>query len=489
MSVKEERMWAGSDASFQVALEAEARIAAGEWVEVKEDESPRLLSVADGLATITIKGPLVNSDSPFLRYCGVTGYPEIREALIAAVNDDTVKQILLDIDSGGGAVSGCDDTGNLIRQVHKVKPVTAYGDTMASAAYWLGCSAGKVYSGKASLVGSIGVKATFREFSKANEMAGETVTIIRAGKYKALADPNEPLSKAAEAQIQALVDASYGVFIDHVVDMRGRSYEYTDKTMGDGQEFIGQAAADVGLTDGVTTYDAVVGGLKKKIVASLTKTKDNGSNNRFSLSGAMSDHSGEANMAKKALTEADIAALAAGVQLDVKPVEIEGAADGLQDEAPAQEKVEAAAATTAAASTATATTTAAEDNKQEDTQSQALQFMQTQVAAKDEAILAAGIKIARLEDKLVGFEASHKPLLEITVKSVRNMCLAMNAVCMVSADMDATQVLAEHVRVSELFQKKFPIGGVAAVSAEEPIAKTQVDPRRTARVNAVRFQK
>jgi hypothetical protein len=40
-----------------------------------------------------------------------------------------------------------------------------------------------------------------------------------------------------------------------------------------------------------------------------------------------------------------------------------------------------------------------------------------------------------------------------------------------------------------LFQKKFPIGGVAAVSAEEPIAKTQVDPRRTARVNAVRFQK
>jgi hypothetical protein len=42
---------------------------------------------------------------------------------------------------------------------------------------------------------------------------------------------------------------------------------------------------------------------------------------------------------------------------------------------------------------------------------------------------------------------------------------------MVSADMDATQVLAEHVRVSELFQKKFPIGGVAAVSAEEPPKK------------------
>ena len=57
-------------------------------------------------------------------------------------------------------------------------------------------------------------------------MEGIAVTVIRAGKYKALADPNEPLSKAAEAQIQAMVDAAYGVFVDHVSAMRGRTYEY-----------------------------------------------------------------------------------------------------------------------------------------------------------------------------------------------------------------------------------------------------------------------
>ncbi|MBK9580342.1 MAG: S49 family peptidase, partial [Fibrobacteres bacterium] len=98
---------------------------------------------------------------------------------------------------------------------------------MASAAYWLGCSAGRVYSGKAALVGSIGVKATFKEYSKANEMEGVTVTVIRAGKYKALADSNEPLTKAGEAQIQAMADASYEVSVDHVAEMRGRTYEYT----------------------------------------------------------------------------------------------------------------------------------------------------------------------------------------------------------------------------------------------------------------------
>jgi signal peptide peptidase SppA len=463
MSVKERIVWAGSEASLQSAIDAEAKIAAGGCLPSDEVcETPRLLTVEDGLGIVTIKGSLMNNDSPFLRLFGATGYPEIREALLAAVNDDSVKQILLDIDSGGGAVSGCADTGNLIRQVHKVKPVTTYGETMASAAYWLGCSAGKVYSGKASLVGSIGVKATFREYSKANEMQGMTVTVIRGGKYKALADSNEPLSKEGRAQIQAMVDASYGVFVEHVAEMRGRDYEYTDKTMADGQEFIGQAAVDVGLTDGITTYDAVVGGLKKKILASLTKSKDNGNRNRFSLSGEQPDHSGEATMAKKALTEADIAALAAGVQLDVKPVQVEGATDGVQNEASAEEKVEQAAEQQAEQVVA---------QKAEEVPNQALQFAQAQIAAKDEALLQAGIKIAKLEDKMAGFEATHKPLLEIAVKSVRNMTTAMNATSVVSADMDATQVLAEHVRVSELFQKQFPIGGVAAVSAEEPPKK------------------
>jgi signal peptide peptidase SppA len=308
-----------------------------------EDEpcdEPRLLSVADGLATITIKGPLVNMDHPMLRFFGMTGYPEIRDALVAAVNDPEVKEILLDIDSGGGQVAGCDDTGNLIRAVHKVKPVTTYSDTMASAAYWLGCSAGKVYSNKSALVGSIGVIATFKEYSKQNEMEGVTVSIIRAGKYKALANQNEPLSKEGRAQIQALADAAYTVFVEHVAAMRKVDYATCDKKMADGQEFIGQAAADVGLTDGITTFDAVVGGLKKKILASLQKSMDNSPSNRSKLSGSTLP-SGDSPMAKKALTEADIAALAAGATLDavvhVETPALEGTQDGMQAEASTEE--------------------------------------------------------------------------------------------------------------------------------------------------------
>ncbi len=489
MSVKEERVWAGSTASYELALDAETKIVAGAFDKEDEDEDePRLLSVEDGLATITIKGPLVNRDSPYLRFFGVTGYPEIREALVSALNNADVKQILLDVDSGGGAVSGCADTGMLIRSANKIKPVTAYGDTMASAAYWLACSASRVYCGKAALVGSIGVKATFREYSKQNEMEGVTVTVIRSGKYKALADQNEPLSKEGKAQIQALCDASYGVFVDHVAEMRGKTYEYADKTMADGQEFIGQASVDVGLADGVTTFDAVVGGLKKKILASLSKTNDNGGTHRFKLLGASSPTTFEdSSMAKKALTEADIAALAAGATLDADThteTTTEGASDGLQAETTSEEVTTNVETTTEDASTKLETTA-----ESAGTVDASMQFLQNMVKGKDEAILAANLKISKLEEKLADIEAAHTPLLQIAIKSVSNMATAMNSTSLLSESMAAVQVLAEHQRVTELFQKKFPIGGVAAVSSDDAQIKTQIDPRRQARVNAVRFQK
>ena len=70
------------------------------------------------------------------------------------------------------------------------------------------------------------------------------------------------------------------------------------------------------LVDAIKTFDALVTDLKGDSVAQSTNLMDNRNNDRFKLSGSTSTElSGDANMAKKALTEADIAALAAGVQV------------------------------------------------------------------------------------------------------------------------------------------------------------------------------
>lgn len=490
MLFNEDRLWAGSEASLYAVMQAEggvkANMAAGVSAVSGEQALPRLLTIEDGMATISIKGPLVNSDSPWLEVFGLTGYPEIREALLAAAVDSSVYQILLDVESGGGSVSGCPDTASMIRAINdKVKPVTTYADFMASAAYWLGCSAGQVYAGKASMVGSIGVIATFKEYTEANKMEGVTVTVIRAGKEKALANSNEKLTPKAEAQLQAMVDASYGVFVEHVSEMRGVSYLVADKKMADGQEFIGKDAVDVGLIDGVMSFDAVVTDLKGKILAYKEKLMHNRGNGGKPANGRSSATLfGEVDMNRKALSEQDIAAvLAGGLALD-----IEGQAGSVSDEPVGDAKVEqsAAEATTEQPEVAASQSAIVAELA---TLTTTVQLLNSQAAAKDEALLQSNIKVARLEEQVAEMSAAHAGLLDIAAKSISNMNVAMNGAMFKADGLQATAVLAEHARVSEQFQSKFKAGGVAAVSSSNTSVKQpQASPRHLARVNAARFQ-
>ena len=469
MSVMEERVWAGSEGSYDAALTAEQglaeRTASGQFDDDEDDEdSPRLLSVEDGIATVSIKGPLVNSDSPWLQYFGVTGYPEIRAAMLAAAEDPEVTQILLDIDSGGGAVSGVDDTAKLIRLVNdRVKPVTTYTDgAMCSAAYWLGSAAGEVFASKGAIVGSIGVIATHKEYSEAYKKEGVGVTVVRAGKFKALANSNEKLTEAGKAQLQKIVDASYEIFVDHVAAMRGKSYEYADKTMADGQEFIGQASVDVGLVDAVKTFDALITDLKGDSVAQSTNLMDNRNNDRFKLSGSTSTElSGDANMAKKALTETDIAALAAGVQVTAAP---EPAVEAPADNAAAENSAAVEVGSVEQTSQSVAVEPVVEDAKTVAT----VQLLTSQIQERDASLLAAGIKVAKLEEQVAEMAATSAPLVEIAALAISNMRIAMRGSAYSAEGSTPAQVLAEYKSVSEQFKKQFKVGGVAAVSGDAP---------------------
>lgn len=489
MIISEDRVWAGSESSLQAAATAEtgimARLGTSATPSQEASALPRLLSIDGGLATISIKGPLVNSDSPFLEMFGMTGYPEIRDALTTAATDTSVKQILLDVDSGGGSVSGVDDTANLIRNIHaNVKPVTTYTDgVMASAAYWLGSSAGEVLSGKTAMVGSIGVIATHKEYSAMYKADGIGVTVVRAGKEKALANSNEKLTEKGKAQIQQMVDASYQVFVEHVAEMRGKPYEYADKKMADGQEFIGKAAADVGLTDGVSTFDAVVSDLKQKIVASSEKLMHNRGKGGNALIGQkVASSTGEADMARKALSEQEVAAMAAGAVITATTEVDVSAADQAIAEAAAAAEVEAAAAEAAASEAAAATALEADKN------SATVQLLNSQLLAKDEALLQAGIKASKMEEQLADARATHGPLLEIAVKSINNMQIALGGSAISMEGMSAVAVVAEHKKLTEQFTSKFKSGGISAVVGESAAVKQpQVDPRHTARVMGAGF--
>lgn len=269
-------LWAGTEGSLHSVLARLANIegrmapqAAGYVVNAtKEAEKlPYLFSIQGSVGIVEIKGGMTNATSYWDAYDKAATYQAISEAMIHAANDSNVKAILLDIDSGGGSVAGMNDTADLIRTINdNVKPVVAFtGGSMFSAAYCLGCSAGQVFASKSAGAGSIGIIGTHMDLSKMYAEQGITVTVVRGGKYKALANRFEALTDDARSQIQAGIDAAYGVFVQHVADMRGVPYLTADTQMAQGKEFWGQSALTAGLVDGITTFDAVVTLLQQSV--------------------------------------------------------------------------------------------------------------------------------------------------------------------------------------------------------------------------------
>lgn len=494
--VTEEKVWAGTEASLHAALEAEearaTRMAAGDRSSNQDRDVSRLLSVDDdGVATINIKGPLNNdADSDWNEWLGMTGYPEIREAMISAATDTSVKHIILDIASGGGAVSGVDDTAKLIRLVHdNVKPVTAFTDgAMYSAAYWLGASAGQVFASKAAGMGSIGVIATHMERSEMLKEAGIGVTVIRAGKYKALANGVEKLTEDGKAQIQAGVDAAYKIFVGHVAEMRGKSYEFADSVMAQGREFYGQAGADAGLIDGIKSFDQVMSDVKRNFVdpsiksaytpgkqtSGLRVEKDNGEN-------------GMGMKVRKALSEQDIAALAAGATLEAdQALEIGTPDQEDQQAAPAEASVE----TTTVEDEGTGVGSEANNAATEvDASAGTLKFMAEQLRSAQDDLVAARVELSKAKDKVAELAAVVEPLKDIAAKAINNMRVALKGSPMDMSASSPAQILAEHAALTTSFTTKYKVGGVAATVSEEQVKKPAVGASHMARVNAARYSK
>lgn len=239
------------------------------------DNNPQGYEVVDGVAVIPIDGVIAKRMNLFSQISGGVSTDLLARDFKAALNDPSVKAIVLVIDSPGGTVDGTVDIARLVYESRGVKPIVAYTDgLMASAAYWIGSAADKVYIGNdATLVGSIGVVATHQDISKAEELAGVKTTEVYAGKYKRIVTQYAPLSEAGQAYLQDRVDYLYSVFVSAVADNRGVSVETVLKSMADGKVFSGRQALEAGLVDGVSTLDALIAGMKSGGVPGSKATK------------------------------------------------------------------------------------------------------------------------------------------------------------------------------------------------------------------------
>jgi signal peptide peptidase SppA len=424
----------------------------------------------------------VNSDSWINQYLGRTGYPEIREALIHAASDHSVKTIVLDVKSGGGMVAGLPDTAALIGMIDaKVKPIHTYSDSiMASAAYWLGSSARSVSVGQLAEVGSIGVLVVHQEMSKMLEEAGITTTVIRSGKYKALGLPQEKLSALGQEVIQAQVDQMDQMFVAHVAKSRGKSEAEVQKNMAQGRVFIGQSAVDAGLVDSITNFDALI----SKLQAGIDKKTGGIDLQKSRIQYAANINQGAT--VPNALTEQAIAQILAGAATAAATAETPA-------EAKPEDQTAAPAAETPAAET-TETGAAAQDEKAtEPAKADAVvTLLQSQLSSAQAQVVALSVELQAAKVAADTAQANAGKMLPIVRAAVSNLRVAMGGTAAGVESLNEDGLLAEHANLQAQFVTKFKAGGVAAVSsnaAAEIVSKNVQDPVRSARLAATRISK
>ncbi len=213
--------------------------------------------VIEGIAIIPVQGTLVQRLGTLHPYSGMTGYDGIRANLGLALADDTVRAIVLDIDSPGGEVAGCFDLVDAIYAARGIKPLWAVlTESAYSAAYALASACDRVIVPRTGGTGSVGVVIAHVDFSKALSDAGLVVTLVTYGERKADGNEYQPLTDEAYARIQADVDAVGELFVETVARNRGLTAAKVRGTQA--RTFLGADGVAIGFADAVMAPDAAL---------------------------------------------------------------------------------------------------------------------------------------------------------------------------------------------------------------------------------------
>ncbi len=194
----------------------------------------------DGIATISIEGPILRKPGLFARVImGATDSEEIGAAVREAGQRDDIKAVFLNIDSPGGTVAGTPELAAAVASLDAQKPVYAFSSgLMASAAYWIASQARAIYATPSAQVGSIGVVQAVVDRSAAINAAGIKVEVFSVGKYKAMGAPGTPLTDDQRELIQSNLAEIAGEFHAAVL-AKGRAIPAEAM---EGQTFSGRQA-------------------------------------------------------------------------------------------------------------------------------------------------------------------------------------------------------------------------------------------------------
>ena len=205
------------------------------------------LTRSDKIAIINIEGIITQSNNivrQFKKYA----------------DDDSIKAIVLRIDSPGGSVAPSQEIYSEILKVRKnsnKKVITSMGNLAASGGYYIACASDKILANPGTITGSIGVIMTFSNIEELMEKLGLKTEVIKSGKYKDIGSPTRKFTEDDKKLLQGVIDDVYDQFIHVVAKNRNIDIQKV-REVSDGRIFTGRQALEMGLVDKLGSLEDAV---------------------------------------------------------------------------------------------------------------------------------------------------------------------------------------------------------------------------------------
>lgn len=203
------------------------------------------LGFGDKIGVLEIKG-------------AITASREYVDALQRFQRDDSVKAVVLRVNSPGGAVAPSQEIYQEVKRTVALKPVVvSMASLAASGGYYVSVPASRIYANPGTIVGSIAVIMKFTNLEELYRKIGLKVGTIKTGRYKDIGSTARPMTKAERKLLEGLLGDIHAQFMEAVARGRRLSIEKV-KELADGRIFTGKQAKAAGLVDSIGGfYDAV----------------------------------------------------------------------------------------------------------------------------------------------------------------------------------------------------------------------------------------
>ena len=202
---------------------------------------------SDRVAQIDLEGVITGSGGR----SGGSMVDQFARRLNAAVEDDSVKAIVVRIKSPGGEVTASDRLHQLIQRADERKPVVAYMDTIAaSGGYYAACGTRHLMAHPTTFTGSIGVIMQSVKYGDLLEKVGVSMETYKSGEMKDLLSGNRETRPDEVVLVNELIGETYDRFLEVVAGNRGvEAASLRGSPFTDGRIFSGRQGLEGGFLD------------------------------------------------------------------------------------------------------------------------------------------------------------------------------------------------------------------------------------------------